>query len=434
MKGYSFSLANYLAYAGLIICLSTIAACGRFNSTIGSDPRLEVTPLGQSGGRWMIVTSDVATFTVTARGAQQVRIMYRPLDSAAGLIEMAMLNQPVDGVKFVTEIKGASNFAGEVWAEILYPDHSTTRTKSLTLTFKKAVGARIGDVPLDSIGGSIGSNESERSDRVTGGKIEQAAFADGEHRIWITVNIPAFQLTFWQNGYEIKTYSIGIGRQDFPLPVGPRQATHIVWNPEWVPPDSSWVQESEEILPGEWVGSDDPRNPLGKIKIMLGQGILIHEAAKSSDIGGLVSHGCVRMRTEDLYDLTEKIIAAQSLPIDPQLIERVKASTERLAVKMTPPLYVDINYDTIVIENGILHLFPDVYNRVSNPLENLRAELDASGAGEIILDELMLGQALNRVSLSNAFMVRVADIRMGRAIMTGTNYPLTDRSLKKVVR
>jgi hypothetical protein len=434
MKGYSYSLAGPAVFAGLILCLSTITACGRFNSTVSSDPRLEVTPLAQSGGRWMIVTSDVSTFTVTARGAQQVKIMYRPVDPEAGLIEMAILDESVDGAKFVTEIKGSSNFAGEVWAEILYPDLSTKKTEPLPLAFKKAVGARISNVPLDCIGGSIGSNESERSDRVTGGKIEQATFAEGEHRIWMTVNIPAFQLTFWQNGYQIKTYSIGIGRQDFPLPVGPRQATHIVWNPEWVPPDSSWVQESEEILPGEWVGSDDPRNPLGKIKIMLGQGILIHEAAKSSDIGGLVSHGCVRMRTEDLYDLTEKIIAAQSLPIDPHLIEQAKETTERLAVKITPPLYVDINYDTAVIENGTLHIFPDVYNRTANPLENLRAELHASGAGDMILDELMLSQALSRVSLARAFTVSVADIRMGRAMTTGSNYHLTDRSSKKVVR
>jgi hypothetical protein len=434
MKGYSFSLERPLAFAGLIFCLGTVSACGSFNSAISSDPRLEVTPLAQSGGRWMIVTSDVATFTVTADGAQQVRIMYRPIDSAADLVELATLHESVDGVKFVTRIQGAPNFAGEVWAEIIYPNLSTTRTKPLILTFKKAIGARIGNVPLDSIGGSIGSNESERSDKVTRGKIEQASFAEGERRIWITVNIPAFQLTFWQNGYEIKTYSIGIGRQNFPLPVGSRQATHIVWNPEWVPPDSSWVQESEEILPGEWVLADDPRNPLGKIKIMLGQGILIHEAAKSSDIGGLVSHGCVRMRTEDLYDLTEKIIAARSLPVDPAQIEQAKTSTERLAAKITPPLYVDINYDTTVIEDGILHLFPDVYNRVNNPLDNLLAELQTSSAGDVIPDESMLSQILNRVSLSKAFKVSVADIRMGHAVATGTNYPLINQSLKKVVR
>jgi hypothetical protein len=194
------------------------------------------------------------------------------------------------------------------------------------------------------------------------------------------------------------------------------------------------VQESEEILPGEWVLADDPRNPLGKIKIMLGQGILIHEAAKSSDIGGLVSHGCVRMRTEDLYDLTEKIIAARSLPVDPAQIEQAKTSTERLAAKITPPLYVDINYDTTVIEDGILHLFPDVYNRVNNPLDNLLAELQTSSAGDVIPDESMLSQILNRVSLSKAFKVSVADIRMGHAVATGTNYPLINQSLKKVVR
>ena len=109
------------------------------------------------------------------------------------------------------------------------------------------------------------------------------------------MNVPAFRLTLWQNGKEVKTYQIGVGRKKFPLQIGERKATQIVWNPEWVPPDSSWVHESEDVEPGERIEADDPRNPLGKVKIPLGGGYLIHQAAKPSDIGHLVSHGCIRM-------------------------------------------------------------------------------------------------------------------------------------------
>ena len=48
---------------------------------------------------------------------------------------------------------------------------------------------------------------------------------------------PRFQLTLWQNGKEVKTYQIGIGRKEFPLPSGLRRSTQIVFNPDWVPPD-----------------------------------------------------------------------------------------------------------------------------------------------------------------------------------------------------
>ena len=44
----------------------------------------------------------------------------------------------------------------------------------------------------------------------------------------------AFQLTLWQAGKEVKTYRIGIGRKEFPLPSGLRRSTQIVFNPDWV--------------------------------------------------------------------------------------------------------------------------------------------------------------------------------------------------------
>jgi len=107
-----------------------------------------------------------------------------------------------------------------------------------------------------------------------------------------------FQLTLWQSGKEVKTYQIGIGRKEFPLPSGLRRTTQIVYNPEWVPPDSSWV-EAHDVTPGERIEAEDPRNPLGKIKIPLGNGILIHQASGESDLGHLVSHGCVRLLTDE---------------------------------------------------------------------------------------------------------------------------------------
>ncbi|MCA1853720.1 MAG: hypothetical protein LC647_15410, partial [Beggiatoa sp.] len=49
--------------------------------------------------------------------------------------------------------------------------------------------------------------------------------------------------------------------QGFPLPIAERKASEIIWNPEWVPPDSTWVEESKDVEPGERTEADDPRNP-----------------------------------------------------------------------------------------------------------------------------------------------------------------------------
>jgi lipoprotein-anchoring transpeptidase ErfK/SrfK len=276
-----------------------------------------------------------------------------------------------------------------------------------------------GAIPFDSIGKSINTDESERSDRLTGGRIEQRPLIDGDRRIWISVDIPAFRLTLWQNGKEVRSYEIGIGRNSFPLPVGEREATGIIWNPEWIPPDSSWVEENEDIEPGERIDADDMRNPLGKMKIPLGGAILIHEAAKPSDLGGLVSHGCVRMLTEDIFDLAEKMIRARSLPVTREQIERAKMSTERLAVKLDPPVWVDINYDIEVVEGGVLHLFPDVYNRSFNHSEALRQELIGSGVDSALLDDQTLRLMLERVTMKEMFGVSLTDIKEGRALTAG---------------
>ena len=61
---------------------------------------------------------------------------------------------------------------------------------------------------------------------------------------------------------------------------------------------------------GARIPAGDPDNPLGKIKFPLGNAYLLHEAQAKSDLGNLVSHGCVRIMRNDIFDLAKKIVAA----------------------------------------------------------------------------------------------------------------------------
>ena len=169
-------------------------------------------------------------------------------------------------------------------------------------------------------------HESERSDKVTGGRVEGAEFDPNEPDIRVTLNVPSFRLTLWQNGKEVKSYFVGVGLKDYPIYIGEREATEIIWNPAWIPPPSAWVSERKGVRPGEFIKASDPRNPLGKMKIPLGDRYLIHQAAKTTDVGNLVSHGCVRMLRSDLYDLAEKIVAARSPDVSAQRIAAAKRS------------------------------------------------------------------------------------------------------------
>ena len=277
---------------------------------------------------------------------------------------------------------------------------------------------------------AIDRNESERSDRLTGGHVQVADFVPNEPDIRLTLNVPSFRLTLWQNDKEVKSYFIGVGLKAHPIYVGDREAREIIWNPAWIPPPSDWVLEMKDVSPGEVIPASDPRNPLGKMKIPLGGRYLIHQARGMADVGNLVSHGCVRMPRPDLYDLADKIIAARNAPVSPKRIAAAKRTLKMLVVRLDEPVPVDISYDTLVVEDGVLHIYPDVYDRGTNRPALLRAELQAANIDVSNLKDDTLRKMLRKVSRRTQFVVEKSSIEQGRALTDGHVMPLIPRRQK----
>lgn len=261
--------------------------------------------------------------------------------------------------------------------------------------------------------------ESARSDKLTGGSIEKTTLAGGGSGLKITLNVPSFQMTLWQDGKEVKTYPVGVGLLEYPIIIGRREATSIEWNPVWIPPSSDWIEKSSTVKPGEIVLPTDPRNPLGKVKIPLGYGYLIHQAKGPGDLGSLVSHGCVRVMQADLYDLAEKIVAARGLDLTAAQISAAKRSKKTLVAPLDPFVPVEITYDTLVVENGVLHIYPDVYNHRRNTVSNLRTELKTSGIGHEHLSDPELKRMLTAAKGKNKFVVKVSDLDSETAFAKG---------------
>jgi lipoprotein-anchoring transpeptidase ErfK/SrfK len=391
-----------------------------------SEPTIEASPTSKAGDQWEVLTAPNVTLKVTAPEGKSVKILYRPAFAEGRHVELKKpTSQGGTRGEFSTQFKVPSDFAGEVWAEVSYANGTKKETKPISLTVEAISPDELADASYKH------SEDSARSDKLTGGRIEQTTLQPGQGNIRITVNIPAFQLTLWQGGKEVKTYQIGIGRREFPLPDGLRHANQIIFNPDWVPPDSSWVEE-HDVVPGERVEADDPRNPLGKIKIPIGgSGILIHQAFKPSDIGHLVSHGCVRVKLDELYELIDKIVAARSISVSRTQLEHARNSKDRFVIKLDAPIVVDISYDTQVVEGGVLHLYPDVYNKKVNNLENIRAELKDAGVDDSSIDDKMLQRMLDRVTMTEQFAVSLADLKAGHAVEMGKNQPLTAVSVPK---
>lgn len=261
--------------------------------------------------------------------------------------------------------------------------------------------------------------ESARSDKITGGRIEKSELTPGDGNIRITINVPAFQMTLWQDSKEVKSYSIGVGMLEYPIVVGRRQATSIEWNPVWIPPSSDWIEKSSTVRPGEIVLPTDPRNPLGKVKIPLGYGYLLHQAKGPADMGSLVSHGCVRVMQSDLYDLTEKIVAARELDVPASKIAAAKRNKKTLIATLDPIVTVEITYDTIVVEGGRLHIYPDVYNQKRNTVENVRSELKSSGVDDTNVADTEISRMIRAAVGRKKFVVGTRFIENGEAIRNG---------------
>lgn len=272
--------------------------------------------------------------------------------------------------------------------------------------------------------------ESARSDKLTG-SIQKAAFIPGDDDIKITINVPSFQMTFWQNGKEVKLYPVGVGMAEFPVAISLRSARSVEWNPVWIPPSSDWIERSSTVKAGEIVLPTDPRNPLGKVKIPLGYGYLLHQAKGPSDMGSLVSHGCIRVLQADLYDLAEKIVAARRLDVTPEQIAAAKRTKKTLVAEIDPPLTVEITYDTIVVENGQLHIYPDVYGYKRNTVAAVRSELRSSGVDDSRMTDAEIRGWIAGVKDRQQFIIGRTEIESRRTARKGRYAAVVATAVKK---
>ena len=406
-----------------------------------SEPMIEAAPVSEGDGNYKLVSGDSFKLTVNAARAAEVEIFYQPVTADDRALLLKTLRQPTAENIFKVDLKIPEDFNGEVWARAKYPDGEVRETAHLLLAkqVEKQIetGTSNPDLPSTTpdktaraAEPSTVGDESARSDKFTGGRVKRGNLQSGNGDVQITVNVPAFKMTLWQGDKEIKSNYVGVGKKDFPIPVGMRSADKIILNPDWIPPDSEWVRRSPGVEPYERISADDPKNPLGKVKIPLGQAYLLHEAQSASDIGNLVSHGCIRVMRDDLFEVTKMIARARDLSISDRQIASARNNSDRRVIELSDEVPVDINYDTMVVENGVLTIYPDVYDRKANTIENLRAELLSFDVGTSNLGDDMLKQMLEKVSSDHKFVVALSEVKRGNALK-GKREPLTPQQEKE---
>jgi len=190
----------------------------------------------------------------------------------------------------------------------------------------------------------------------------------------IEINLPAYRLTLYAGDEIIRNYSITIGSPQFKTPTGKHQLSQIIINPWWFPPkDSKWAEGKEITPPG-------PENPLGAVKMLLADGILLHGTGNPDGVGKALSHGCIRLQNDDILELASLIIGEDAFG----LVR--KGKTRGFAIN--PPVPVFVRYKVIEMEPARIYVHEDVYGKkkgaeIEEALRQEGVDDGYAGPGEI---------------------------------------------------
>ena len=263
-------------------------------------------------------------------------------------------------------------------------DYQGTTTAARTLASERIKGV-IGEEKTQQLGSFLrerwsGANGAGGEQDKTAAHGTPAKFNAVPADTRVVVNAPAYRMDVFENGQLVKSYKVGIGYPEFPLPTGNRKASNIIFNPSWTPPDEPWVEASTKAKPGERVEAGDKLNPLGPIKIPIGLPSLIHGGKSPAKLGTFASHGCVGLTTPQVQDFSRLLARLSGTELtEEQIAGYAKNPKETKEVRLSQPVTVELRYETIVVEDGKLHIYRDVYDRDTNTEENLRAVLGTYG-------------------------------------------------------
>jgi lipoprotein-anchoring transpeptidase ErfK/SrfK len=139
-------------------------------------------------------------------------------------------------------------------------------------------------------------------------KVQPKVTDSGVSRAYGTVLVvsrPEFKLKLYKNLKLLKTYDIAVGMQGLETPAGLYHIQNKAVNPAWSVPNSAWAGS----LAGTTIPGGAPNNPLKARWLGIFDGAGIHgiDPSEYGTIGHAASHGCVRMRIDDVEDLYPRV-------------------------------------------------------------------------------------------------------------------------------
>lgn len=206
----------------------------------------------------------------------------------------------------------------------------------------------------------------------------------------IVINVAARKLRLYDaKDALIAAYDIAVGSPGHKTPLGERSMTQVVWNPWWIPPkNSAWAKGAHDTPPG-------PHNPLGPVKMKLGDAIMVHGTNKDDSVGHAASHGCMRMHNEQAKELARYVQEQIMGNTEQSLYDQyAKEKSRSFYVNLTQSVPINIVYEVAEVDNGQLLVHPDIYWRVRDKVQAVTDVLSANGVDVAGLDRKMIEEQI----------------------------------------
>ena len=202
----------------------------------------------------------------------------------------------------------------------------------------------------------------------------------GPPSVYIEVNIPAMEMTVYEDGFPKFVKPIAIGSGIYPTPAQEAEIKKIEWNPWWYPPPADWAKNDKPTPPG-------PKNPLGLVKMPLSNAILFHGTNKEKSVGTPASHGCMRMLNADAIEVAWYLQSRFSEKNDPSFLESYSKNRKKtFVVHLTHPVPAGLIYKPAILKGDSIAFYPDYYKKLIRKEAAVTEEILASGADEDCID------------------------------------------------
>lgn len=192
------------------------------------------------------------------------------------------------------------------------------------------------------------------------------------HDSGIVINIPQRMLFLFRDGRLVAHYPVGLGRPDWPTPLGRFRVREKAVDKTWIVPPSIQAEMAAKGQPVLERVPPGPDNPLGRHWLGLAPGSWgIHSTIAPASVYHFQSHGCIRLHPDDAADLFDRVAVGETVVLIYQ-----------------PLLLAEAEDGTVYLE-----VHGDVYNRGVDPERELQARLAKSG---LVVDRALVDAVLAR--------------------------------------